>query len=549
MDIDASGNVYVTGSCDTSNTKHFLTLKYNSTGTLQWLKLYKSSPTYQSSGRSIRVGKSGKIYVTGDNYNTSTFNDLLTIKYNPATGDTIWTKRYSRASNSSEEAKVMALDANDNVYVSGMSYFGSYANIYTIKYDSLGAEKWVKTYSGTGGYTDIPKDIVCDNSGNVYVAGMSDYSYFGSYVTIKYNTLGDSLWTRKYEFSTSDFEAVSAMSLDNGGNIIVTGTVGNSGTDLGTVRYNSSGSQQWAVKFYGAQIIEDRANGIARDKNGNIYTVGKAKTGQGGDNIVIVKYDPLGVQKWVYNTGGTFAGYNAYDEGKAIAVDSNGFVYFTGTVYNYPNTKNDICTGKLDSNGNRLWHSVWVPTGPQHGDDIGNDIVVDTLGNVYITGQWTNTAGNLDFITIKYNSAGAEQWARGHGANPGGNDIANAITLDQNLNVFVTGFSDGAASGMDIATIKYSAASGLQQWVKLFNGARNGHDFGNDIGIDASGHVYVCGGTDTGALNSHAMLIKYLNSSGEQRWAKYRNGEVIRNYLLQFIDTQSFKDFDLCNGH
>ena len=524
MDIDASGNIYATGSADTSNTKHFLTFKLNSTGTLQWLKFYKSAPTYTSSGRSIKVGKTGRIYVTGDNYNASTGNDILTIKYNQTTGDTVWTKKYNRTSNSNEESKVLALDANDNIYISGISYFGSYSDIYNIKYDSLGVQKWVKTYNGPGGYSDIPKDINCDNSGNIYVAGISDNSYFGSYVTIKYNSLGDSLWTRRQDFSSAEFEVANAMSLDINGNVIVTGTLGNSGTDFGTVKYNSSGANQWAVKFYGAQIIEDRANGIARDKNGNVYTVGKAKTGQGGDNIIVVKYDPQGVQKWVYNTGGTFAGYNAYDEGKAIAVDSNGYVYFTGTVYNHPSTKNDICTGKLDSNGNRLWHSVWVPTGPTHGDDTGNDIIVDTLGNVYITGQYSNSAGNLDYLTIKYNSAGVEQWVRGYSGIPGGKDIPNAITLDRNLNVFITGVSDGSGTGTDIATIKYSNP-GVQQWIKIFNNPENTDDFGNDIGTDTSGHVYVCGGVDSNSLSPNAILLKYLNGDGTLRGSKYRNDQ------------------------
>ena len=526
LEIDPAGNIYITGGADTSNTKHFLFFKYSATGTMQWLKFYKSQPTFVSTGRSIKINNSGYVYVTGESYNPATFNDYLTIKLNPGTGDTIWTRKYSALVNTYDEGKILAVDASENVYVSGMSYIGSYSNIHTVKYDSSGVQKWVKTYSGTGGYSDVPKDMICDITGNIYVTGISDNSNFGSYVTIKYNTLGDSLWIRKHEFTTGDFEVPAAFSIDKTGNIIVTGTIGNSGTDFGTVKYNSSGSLQWAVKFYGAQIIEDRANGIARDRNGNVYTVGKAKTGQGGDNIIIVKYDPDGVQKWVSNFGGTSTGYNAYDEGKAIAVDSNGFVYFTGTVYSHSVSKNNICTGKLDSNGNRLWFSVWIPTGPTHGDDTGNDIIVDSLGNVYITGQWSNTAGNLDYITIKYNSAGAEQWVRAYNGTAGGKDITNAITIDKDLNVFVTGVSEGAGTGTDIATIKYSTV-GVQQWVKIFNGPDNGDDFGNDIATDASGHVYVCGGEDSSSLTPNAMLIKYLNVSGELRWNKYRNDQAL----------------------
>ncbi|MBK9332720.1 MAG: SBBP repeat-containing protein [Ignavibacteria bacterium] len=523
MAIDAAGNLYATGSCDTSNSKYYLTFKYNTAGALQWLKMYKTAETYTSTARSIKIGNSGKIYITGEYYTAPGHFDYLTIKYNPVTGDTIWTKKYNAGVNTGDLGQVMAIDGNENIFVSGMSYVGSYQNIHTVKYDSNGVQKWVRTYSGPGGYSDIVKDIVCDNAGNIYLTGVSDNSYFGKYLTMKYNTNGDVVWTREYDVTVGEFDAANSMALDNSGNLIVTGNTGNSGTDIGTIKYNSAGVQLWTTKFNGAQIIEDRSNGIAKDRNGNVYSVGKSKTGQGGDNIVIVKYDPQGNQKWIYNRGGTFAGYNAYDEGKAITVDSNGFVYFTGTVYAHPSSKNEICTGKLDSNGNAIWFVTASGTYSNHGDDEGNDIIVDTLGNVYITGQLTNISGNLDYITVKYNSSGVEQWTRTHGAIPGGNDIANAITLDKNLNVFVTGFSDGAGTNKDMATIKYSGVSGIQQWVKIFNGNQSQNDFGNDIGIDVDGHVYVCGGLDSGAPIPYAIMLKYLNSTGELRWSHYQN--------------------------
>jgi hypothetical protein len=125
--VDASGNVYVTGKSDqdpdtTIKDNDFVTLKYNSGGTLQWHKIH---PGTQAGGSdissSICLADSGNIFVAGGSENTITQKDATLIKYNPA-GTEIFVREMNGKGDYSETAKSLTVDAGDNSYVGGYGY-------------------------------------------------------------------------------------------------------------------------------------------------------------------------------------------------------------------------------------------------------------------------------------------------------------------------------------------------------------------------------------------------------------------------------------------
>jgi hypothetical protein len=85
--------------------------------------------------------------------------------------------------------------------------------------------------------------------------------------------------------------------------------------------------------------------------------------------------------------------------GTAIALDQGNNVYVTGFSPG-TNSGNDIATIKYDNNGNQVW--VQRYNGSGNGDDEANAIAVDALGNVYVTGYETTTAGGTEMVLIKY---------------------------------------------------------------------------------------------------------------------------------------------------
>ena len=117
--------------------------------------------------------------------------------------------------------------------------------------------------------------------------------------------------------------------------------------------------------------------------------------------------------------------------------------------------------------------------------DIPYAMTVAADGHVYVTGT-VATAGANDWVTIRYNSAGVQEWLRTQDG--GGSDAAVAIKTDEAGNVYVTGHSAG---GLYFMTAKYNAA-GDRLWLQTFTTIGEG-DAGIDLAVDLEGNVYVTG--------------------------------------------------------
>ena len=183
-----------------------------------------------------------------------------------------------------------------------------------------------------------------------------------------------------------------------------------------------------------------------------------------------------------------------------------GNVYVTGYSGAGPTTGFDYATPKYNSLGEQQWIARY--SGPGNQTDEAAAIAIDDFGNVYVTGESLNSEANLDYATIKYNSAGQEQWVARYNGPANRHDAARAITLDSSGNVYVTGSSEAEVSGTDYATVKYNS-DGQEQWVVRYNGAGNFDDDAYAIAVDGSGNVYVTGRSWGSGGNFDYATIKY----------------------------------------
>ena len=155
----------------------------------------------------------------------------------------------------------------------------------------------------------------------------------------------------------------------------------------------------------------------------------------------------------------------------------------------------------------------WVAryASPTPYSDVPYAMTVDGAGNIYVTGASSTSTGGDDWATIKYNSAGVQQWLRT--LDGGGNSAAFAIETDQAGNVYVTGSS---ASGFYFMTAKYSAA-GDQLWVQFFTTIGEG-DAGVDLALDHEGNVYVTGYNVD--INSFDIITIKYSPGGVELWVR-----------------------------
>ena len=170
----------------------------------------------------------------------------------------------------------------------------------------------------------------------------------------------------------------------------------------------------------------------------------------------------------------------------------------------------DFATIKYNAEGMLLWKARY--NGPGNSEDKANSIVVDGSGSVYVTGGSYGSVFYPDYCTIKYNSAGVQQWVARYDGPGYWDDVAHSIDTDNSGNVFVTGYSYGNGTGEDYATIKYNSA-GVQQWVARYSGIGNSYDIAWSIAVDDSANVYVTGD----GYPLYFVTIKY-NSTGIQQW-------------------------------
>src|SRR5262249_20365630 len=90
------------------------------------------------------------------------------------------------------------------------------------------------------------------------------------------------------------------------------------------------------------------------------------------------------------------------DNARALAVDAAGDAYVTGSFGN-AGGGTDIVLAKIDPNGALLFGYIYAFGG---GDGSGNGIVVDALGDAFVTGSGADGHGGTDTLLAKFRPNG-----------------------------------------------------------------------------------------------------------------------------------------------
>lgn len=336
---------------------------------------------------------------------------------------------------------------------------------------------------------------------------------------------------------------------------------------------------KWAKTFGSGSFT--RTLSIKTDKPGNIYTTGIFSTqtdldpgqgkhslsAQGDEDVFIQKLDPDGNLIW-----GAGMGSKKEERSNEITIDKDGNVLTTGYFEDSTDfdpgpgvymldaiNKLDIFIQKLDSNGN----FIWAKRMGGFGVDIAKSITTDSSGNIFLAGEFTNTAdfdpgpGSFNLTStslyksgfiVKLNPMGDFIWAKALDGDFGINNIK--IRTDQNGDALLTGsfwgevdfdpgpgtFNITAAAHQDIFVLKLDKF-GDMLWAKSMGGFS--FDTGNALVVDPIGNVYSTGffagtidfdpGPGTFYLQgdglSNDVYVQKLNSNGDFVWAKQIFGQ------------------------
>jgi beta-propeller repeat-containing protein/HYDIN/CFA65/VesB family protein len=406
------------------------------------------------------------------------------------------------------------------------------------------------TYLGAT-QTDVIKDIALDAAGNAYVSGQTFSSDFPTTTGAFDRTCGGCT------VSSDDFVA----------------------------KINAAGSALVYSTYLGGSSV-DSSLGIAVDSAGNAYAAGFTQSAdfpvtasafrstlKGSQDGTLTKLDPNGASL-LYST---YFGGRAKDQALKVALDGSARAYITGfalsndlpttpgafqTTFGGGTGRGDAYVAKFDTTQSGAASLVWCTYLGGSSDDTGAAIVIDALGNSYITGGTNSTnfpttpgafrttlTGAGDAYAAKLNPTGTALVYSTYIGGTLGDEGVN-LAIDSAGNAYVAGSTDstdfsttaGAVQTVyggnnnpincnfsffthcgDGFVTKVNTTGGALSYSTYLGG--NGSDYGAGIRIDSNGDAFVTGATNstnfplvnalqTSFLGVTDVLISEINPSG-----------------------------------
>ncbi len=435
--VDASGNIYSTGyfrgtvDFDPGPAVYNLTTvtglniilvdiyvtKFDAAGNFVWAKqmagiLPPTNTNDADMGRGITVDASGNVYVTGYFIGTTDFDpgpgvlnltslgigvpDVFVLKLD-ASGNLVWVKQFGNAALAfTDKAYSIAVDANGNVYTTGLFYL-------TVDFDP---GPGVYNLTATGGFNSFISKL--DAAGNFVMAkqiGAGSTETRARSITVD---AAGNIYTTGNFFATGDFDPGTGTY-----NLTALGD-----EDIFVSKLDPTGNFLWVKQMGGANTyFGDEGTSIAVDAAGNVCTTGffsgtcdfdpgpgvYNKTALYARDAFVSKLDAGGNFVWAAQFGGTGL-WQHDDMGYVIKTDANNNVYTVGYfnatvdfdpgpgIYNLscPNNNNHLFVSKLTAGGNFSW-AIDFDLSNYVGDFEGYGFDIHSSGDFFITGYFNGT--------------------------------------------------------------------------------------------------------------------------------------------------------------
>ncbi len=455
-------------------------------------------------------------------------------------------------------------------------------DLFLVKFDSEWNALWAYSPDDDA---DAYKNIITavslglDDNGNCYLTGsfrnqeiafgtqtltnnsnLEEIDSFDTFI-VKFNTDGAVVWATSFGNEMSD-KARSIITDPTGNFIYVSGWFYSETIEIGGIshynddnttntcdifmaKYSADGDFEWATTAGGDNI--DRVQDMDIDENGNVFMVGTFKGHDidfGGDLLentntyfddgFVVKYSPDGAVLMTKKAAGMM------DEIiSTVEVGQNGNYYLGGTFLSAQLSIDDNTISNHVQSGEATYDAfvakynnddglVWLKRYGGLGNDALNNIAVDELDNVYLTGGFsgeemflgnstlTNNGpeGTFDLLIAMLNPYGNLEWIEGAGGI--GNDIGMNIIVEGSEEILVDCVSD-----LDIAfgSISMENQGGMDMYVAKFT--NNLNLFSGKVFFDLNKN----GAQDEGETNVPDMLCEvdgnYYSTDGNGEFEIY----------------------------
>lgn len=309
-------------------------------------------------------------------------------------GNEEWNKTFGGEDNDRAYSVIQTSDGGYALAGHTSSYGAGGEDVWLVKTDSVGNEEWNRTFGGTG--RDWAKSVIQIPDNGYVLAGITE-SYGagdGDIWLVKTDNAGNEKWSKTFGGENRD-GARSVIQTSDGGYAIAgyTQSYGAGGYDFWLVKTDSLGNEEWnrtgggENNDFACSVIQTPDNGYALTG----YAMFHSDSGH-DYNLWLVKTNPSGNEEWSKTFGGIYHDF-AYS---VIRTSDNGYV-LAGLISSFG--AEDFCLVKTDNSGNEEWSKIFGGTNW----DGANAGVIQTSDGSYILAGITTSygAGAQDFWLVK----------------------------------------------------------------------------------------------------------------------------------------------------
>ena len=312
-------------------------------------------------------------------------------------------------------------------------------------------------------------------------------------------------WNRTYEVSGIT-SVKSFQHTEDSGYIIA----GNTRLNAFVLKTSPTGSEQWNRTF-GGKFSDNRAVSVLQTSDGGYLIAGSTSTYKDNfPDIWLIKVSPQGQEQWNLTLGGT-----GYEEMVFVQQTADGGYIIIGNTDSYGVGSFDIWFVKIDSNGNMQWNNTF--------GGIGQDWAysVSQVPGGYIIAGMTDSygAGYSDFWLVKTDTKGEEQWNNTYGGYY--LDGAHSIQQTRDGGYIIAGMTQSFGAGHNDFMLVKTDSNGKEQWYRTFGGVS--HEFHPSVRLSPDGG-YILGGK-TFSFDDDYWLIK-TDEDGNGKWDRTFEGRL-----------------------
>jgi hypothetical protein len=306
-----------------------------------------------------------------------------------ADGDTLWARRYGGGSGDVARSVIEASDGNYVIAGYSNSWSAGDLDFYVIKIDPDGNLIWETTIGNSPG-EDAGYCVREVPDSSYRIVGTTDA--YGDTDILLVGVAADNSWSWQHPYVAPSYQHANRIEVTPSGDLIIVGTTFTTSMDVYLMKINSMGDTLWTRAYnFGSHDYGMSVKPVSY----YAYIISGYSTAAGApiQNALLLKVGSTGNVNWSKFYGGA-----GNDLGTSVEALSDGGFVFTGQTESYGAGGRDVWLVRTDASGDTLWTTTYGGVA----NDAGWEVRSTSDGSFIIVGQTTSFGhGSGDIYVLK----------------------------------------------------------------------------------------------------------------------------------------------------